>query len=38
MGRCGVVSSERDRNQWQVVVNTVMNLRVPKKAGNSLPS
>jgi hypothetical protein len=25
-----------DRDQWQAVVNTVMNLQVPQKAGNFL--
>jgi hypothetical protein len=25
-----------DRVQWQAIVNTVMNLRVPSKAGNFL--
>jgi hypothetical protein len=24
----------QDRNQWQVLVNTVMNLLVPRKVGN----
>jgi hypothetical protein len=24
----------RDRGQWQAVINTVMNIRVTKKAGN----
>jgi hypothetical protein len=27
-----------DRDQWRTLVNTVMNLRVPKKAGNFLTS
>jgi hypothetical protein len=26
----------QDRDQWRVLVNTVMNLRIPKKAGNFL--
>jgi hypothetical protein len=28
----------QDRNKWRDVVNTVMNLRVPRKAGNFLTS
>jgi hypothetical protein len=30
VGRCGLYLSE-DRDQWRAVVNTIMNLRVPKK-------
>jgi hypothetical protein len=26
---------DQDRNQWLTVVNTVMNLRVPKKGGGN---
>jgi hypothetical protein len=28
----------QDRDRWLVIVNTVMNLRVPRKAGNFLTS
>jgi len=28
----------QDREQWQTVVNTVMNIRVPKNTGNFLTS
>jgi hypothetical protein len=28
----------QDRDQWRVVVKTVMNLRIPYKAGNFLTS
>jgi len=28
----------QDRNQWRAVMNTVMNLQVPQKAGNFLTS
>jgi len=28
----------QDRDQWRVVVNTVMNLRIPEKARNFLTS
>jgi hypothetical protein len=28
----------QDRDRWRVVVNTVMNLRVPQNAGNFLTS
>ena len=28
----------QDRDRWRVLVNTVMNLRVPKNAGNFLTS
>jgi hypothetical protein len=27
-----------DRDQWRVLVNTIINLRVPQKAGNFLTS
>jgi hypothetical protein len=39
-GREGVdwIHLAQDRDQWQVVVNTVMNLRIPEKARNFLTS
>jgi hypothetical protein len=33
---CGLDALSQDRDQWQVVVYTVMNLQVPQKAGNLL--
>jgi hypothetical protein len=29
------IDVDQDRNQWRVLVSTVMNLRVPEKLGNS---
>jgi hypothetical protein len=38
VGRCGLDAGAQDRDQWCDVVNMVMSLRVPKKAGNLLIS
>jgi hypothetical protein len=32
------INLARDRDKWRVVVNTVMNLQVPKNVGNLLTS
>jgi hypothetical protein len=32
----GCIHLAQDRDQWQVLVNMVMNLQVPYKAGNFL--
>jgi hypothetical protein len=38
-GGCGDwMELAQDRNRWQALVSTVMNLRVPKIAGNFLTS
>jgi hypothetical protein len=29
LGKCGGMQMTQDRDQWQVLVNTVMNLQVP---------
>jgi len=31
---CAINASAQDRDQWQSLVNAVMNLQVPYKAGN----
>jgi hypothetical protein len=33
-----VIHPAQDRDQWRTLANTVMNLRVPQKAGNLLTS
>jgi hypothetical protein len=35
MGIVDCMHLDQGRDQWQALVNTVMNLRVSKKAGNS---
>jgi len=30
------INLAQDKNQWQALVNTVMNLRAPRKVGNFL--
>jgi hypothetical protein len=34
VGGCELYSSEQNRGQWQALVNTVMDLRVPEKVEN----
>jgi hypothetical protein len=38
MGDIDWINLAQDRNRWRALVNTVMNLRVPRNAGNFLSS
>jgi len=38
LGRIGWEDVYQDRDRWRVLVNTIMNLRVPYKAENFLTS